>query len=106
VVLAGREDEAVAAQAALGAAGIEAVSMANNSYLPGVVNLLTTVEVAVPRRYALEAAHILRVLPPPEEEDEEDPRTGRIGMAAVAVMIIICLLLLAAFVLLPRPWAG
>lgn len=103
VVFGGREDEAAAALAALGAAGIQAVSMADNNYLPGNFNIFTTVEVAVPRRYALEAAHVLRVDPVPleHEEEEESPRSRRTGLAAVAVAVILCMVLLAAFVLLP-----
>jgi len=79
--------------------------MADDSRLVGAFDELTMVEVAVPRRHALEAAHILRVPPPPEVE-QDDPRPSRLGMAAVAVLVIICLLLLAGFVLLSPPRAG
>ena len=82
---------------------IDAWAMADNGYRPGIDNLITRVEVAVPRAFAREAAHSLRV-EPPGEEVVESPRVRRAGLAAVAVMVIICLLLLAGFVLLPRPF--
>ena len=73
--------------------------MSDGGNLPGVYTLVTTVEVAVPRSHALEAAHVLRV-PPPEEEP--GPRPGRAGLRAIALLVVILLLLLAGFAVLSR----
>jgi hypothetical protein len=100
VVFGGPEDEAVAAQAALSAAGIEAVSMADNSYLPGVFNLVTTVEVAVPRSQALEAAHVLRV--PPAERAGRRPRHRGPVVMLVALIVLASLGFWMGTVILPR----
>ena|SRR5437588_7847438 len=102
IVYTGDELEAAAAKAALEAAGIEAVSGADGSRLPGVYNLRLSVDVAVPRRFALEASHVLRTELRPAEDWSESPRSRRTGLVAVAVMVILCLVLLASFVLLPR----
>ena len=102
IVFSGDEIEAATAKAALEAAGIDAVSMADGSNLPGVYNLRVSVDVAVPRRNALEASHVLRSELAPFQDFTESPRRSRVGLAAVAVMILVCLVLAASFVLLPR----
>jgi hypothetical protein len=82
IVYTGDELEAAAATAALEAAGIEALSQADGSNLPGVYNLRVAVDVAVPRRFALEASHVLRTELRPEEVWSEKPRSRRAWLAA------------------------
>lgn len=102
IVYTGDEIEAATAKAALEAAGIDAVSMADGSNLPGVYNLRVSVDVAVPRRFALEASHVLKSELVPMNDYEESLRSRRVGLAAVAVIVIVCLALLASFVFVPR----
>lgn len=102
IVYTGDEIEAATAKAALEAAGIDAISMADGSNLPGVYNLRVSVDVAVPRRFALEASHVLKSELIPMDDFAESPRSRRAGLAAVAVMVIVCLALLASFVFVPR----
>ena len=102
IVYTGDEIEAASAKAALEAAGIDAVSMADGGNLPGVYNLRVSVDVAVPRRFALEASHVLKSELAPRDDFAESRRGRRTGLTAVAVVVIVCLALLASYVFLPR----
>jgi len=102
IVYTGDEIEAATAKAALEAAGIDAVSMADGSNLPGVYNLRVSIDVAVPRRFALEASHVLKSELVRRDDFEESPTSRRVGLATVAVIVIVCLALLASYVFLPR----
>jgi len=68
--------------------------MADNSYLPGIFNLVTTVELAVRRSQALEASHVLRV-PPVEVAHRRAHHRG-------PVVIVVTLIVLASLGL----WLG
>ena len=101
VVFSGEEGEAAAAVDALGGAGIEAVSAPARNRLAEAFELATPFEVAVPRRNALEAAHVLRSDQLTFTEQPGRERSRRPLLALVAVVVIVALVLLAVLVLLP-----
>jgi len=79
--------------------------MPNNVTIWGGLSALNSVELAVPRADALQAAHVLKREPPLAGEAEE-PRSPGLDQRLVAVVVIIALLLLGGFVIvlgqLPR----
>lgn len=74
--------------------------MADNSYLPGIFNLVTTVELAVRRSQALEAAHALRVQP--AEETAKRPRHRSLVVMVAALIVLLSLGLWLGTAILPR----
>jgi len=76
--------------------------MADNAYLPGVVNLVTTVELAVRRSQALEASHLLRV-PPAEGFGRRRPRHRSPLVVGAALLVLVSMVFWLGVQLLQRP---
>ena len=66
--------------------------MADNAGVPGLQNLMTRVEVAVPPAFALQAAHVLGQ-EPFSGGGEEEPGRARLGQRTVALAVIVLLVL-------------
>ena len=80
-------------------AGIEVRSIPNTSRLSGFGNLFQIADVAVPRRYALEASHVLRLdFNDPEVGEQDRRRRRRSRLALVAAVVLACLLLGSAYI--------
>jgi hypothetical protein len=76
--------------------------MADNSYMPGLYNIVTTVEVAVPRAQALEAAHVLRLPPDADAWTAHRPRHRSRAAVVAAVIILVSLAFSLAVSVLQR----
>ena len=78
IVFTGAIDAAESVEAELRAAGIETRSMANTNRLAGYGEIFSLADVAVPRRNALEASHVLRL-------DAVDPEAALLPVGFVAL---------------------
>ena len=89
MVFTGTVEAAELAQAELQGAGIEVRSIPNTSRLSGFGNLFQIADVAVPRRYALEASHVLRLdFNDPEVGEQDRRRRRRSRLALVAAVVL------------------
>ncbi|GAC1653476.1 MAG: hypothetical protein NVS9B1_02800 [Candidatus Dormibacteraceae bacterium] len=94
MVFTGTVEAADLAAAELRGAGIEVTAIPNTSRLSGFGNQFQIVDIAVPRRYALEASHVLRLdLTDPEEGEQDRRRRNRSLLALVAAVVLAGLLL-------------
>jgi len=99
VVFTGTVEAADLAAADLRGAGIEVRSIPNTSRLSGFGDLFQIVDIAVPRRYALEASHVLRLdFSDPEEGERDRRRRSRSQLALVAAVVLACLLLGSVYI--------